>query len=92
MAATSTHKELTAHLRDRIKKAGIKACCSLQTYCGEQVIRVSVPKYDAQFTEDEQRTIRTIAQVNGLTFARGSAIDLDRMTNSQEFVFYMGYR
>lgn len=89
--AALSHKELTAHFRNRLKVAGIKARCKMQTYCGQRVISVAIPAPDARFTDDEQRIIRTIAQVNGLTWAMGLPIDDERMTDSQEAKFYMGY-
>jgi tellurite resistance protein len=87
----ASHKELTAHFRNRLKAAGIKARCKMLTYCGERVIRIGVPTSDGRFTDDEQRVIRTIAQVNGLTLVQGMAIDVERMTDTQEATFYMGY-
>jgi hypothetical protein len=94
MAQTTSplpHKEMTAHFRNRLKVAGIKARCKMLTYCGEQVIAVAVPTPAGRFTDAEQRVIRTIAQVNGLTRAQGLPIDIERMTDSQEARFYMGY-
>lgn len=83
------HKELTAHIRQRIAHAGIKARCKMQDSCGQKVISVDVPSFDAVFSESEQRTIRVIAIANRLTFAQGMAIDEFRMTNPKEFKFYL---
>lgn len=82
------HKELTAHIRKRIKVAGIKALCEMQVSCGHKVIAISVPKYDVSFTDDEQRKIRHIAKCNRLTWVRGMEIDIEQMTDPQAFKFY----
>ena len=84
------HKEMTAHIRNRIKAAGIKAKCKMQEYCGCVVISVDVPAYEVSFNEAEQREIRLIAKVNRLTFVRGMEIQLDQMTNPKQFKFHMG--
>lgn len=88
-ANVMNHKELTAHIRNRIKAAGIKAKCKMQEYNGCQVISIDVPEYNAEFSEEEQRQIRLIAKCNKLTFARGMEIDMERMTNPKEFKFFL---
>lgn len=82
------HKEITAHLRKRIKAAGIKAKCKMQEHCGYMVVAVDVPAYDVVFTEAQQHAIKLAAKVNKLTFAQGMEIDLARSTNPQGFKFY----
>lgn len=82
-----THKEMTAHIRKRIKVAGIKARVRLYEACGARWIQVNVPEYDVDFTEEEQRTIRQIAVTNRLTWARGMEIDVEQMTNPKTFDF-----
>lgn len=82
------HKEMTAHLRKRIAVAGIQARVRMQESCGCLVIQVFVPAYEINFTEDEQRTIRQIAVVNGLTWVQGVPIDVERMTDPKQFDFY----
>jgi len=82
------HKELTAHIRNRIKAAGISAKCKMQNYCGNMVIAIDVPKYEAEFSAEEQREILLIAKCNKLTFVRGIEIDLSKTTNPKEFKFY----
>ena len=69
------HKELTAHIRNRIKKSGIEARVNMFSACGSNLIQVKTPKFDGEFTPDEIETICTIAKVNGLTFTRGLEID-----------------
>ena len=84
-----THKELTAHLRKRIKIAGIKARVDMMETCGCKAIRVFVTAPELEFNESEQREIRHIAKCNGLSWVRGMEIDVDQMTNPQSFHFYL---
>jgi len=84
---TMTAKELTAHIRNRIKVAGIAAHCRKYTSCGYDWIRVSVTAHDKNFTADEQLRIKMIAQVNKLTMAQGLPINMENATNPQEFHF-----
>ena len=83
------HKELTAHIRKRIKIAGIKARVAMQESCGDLVISVDVPKHDAEFSEEEQRAIRLIAKCNHLTRVRGMEIVVEQMTDPKGFKFYV---
>jgi hypothetical protein len=82
-----THKEITAHLRKRIAVAGIKARVRLYEACGDRYIQVSGATFEAEFSEEEQRTIRQIAKTNGLTFAQGMEIDRRADDELQEFRF-----
>lgn len=84
-----THKELAKHFRNRLRHEGIKARCDMMVSCGSKALRVFVPAFDATFSEDEQRVIRTIAKANGLTLVRGMEIDIERMTDPQSMHFYM---
>ena len=84
-----SHKEMTAHVRNRIKAAGIQARVKMVESCGVRWVYVDGATYEARFNEVQQREIKIIAQVNGLRFARGMAIDLDQMTNPQEFRFVL---
>jgi hypothetical protein len=88
--APLTHKEMAAHIRKRIKVAGIKARVQMREACGDQYIQVFGVTFDAEFTDQEQREIRQIAKTNGLTLAQGMEIDVEQMTNSKtfEFVFH----
>lgn len=79
-------KQMTAHIRSRIKAAGIKARVRFWPNGQIQVFGVTA---QASFTEEEQREIRLIASVNRLTWVRGMAIDLEQMTNPHGFNFYM---
>lgn len=69
------HKELTAHIRNRIKKSGISARVCMSPARNYPCIQVKTPKFDGQFTADEIETICIIAKVNGLTFVQGMEID-----------------
>ena len=70
-----THSEITKHLRNRIKAAGIKASVRKMVICGCKRVSVSVASYDQNFTADEQKTINRIARVNGCTLIRGMEIE-----------------
>ena len=65
-----SHKELTSHIRNRIKAAGIKARVKMNADCGTKYITVVTPSFDARFTSEEIKTICTIAQCNKLTYVR----------------------
>ena len=79
-------KQLAAHIRSRIKAAGIKArVCVAQ---GGGFVQVFAPACDVTFTEDEQREIRIIGKVNGCTWVQGMEICIEQMTNPYDFRFY----
>jgi hypothetical protein len=78
-------KEMTAHLRNRIKAAGIKAKVR---FMGNE-IQVNKPAYDVEFTVEQQRAIRHIAMCNNLTLVRGMAIVLDQDTDPHGFGFFL---
>ena len=80
-------KEMTAHIRNRVAKAGIKARVRMAPGGGS--IQVFVPQYGLEFSESEQREIRLIAQVNKLTLVRGMPIVLDQMTDPHQLDFYL---
>lgn len=84
---TMSHKEMTSHIRTRVSASGIKARVMMRNYCGVRGIAVVVPAYEIQFTASEQREIRIIAKVNGLTRARGTEIDIERMTDPAQVNF-----
>jgi hypothetical protein len=69
------HKEMTKHIRQRIKKAGIKASVSKFTACGTFYVRVATAKAEQQFTLEEQTLIKRIAKGNALTGARCMEIE-----------------
>jgi hypothetical protein len=75
------HKEIVAHIRKRIKAAGISARVTMSDSCGQSVVHVFTTGPDVLFTESEQREIRFIAKCCKLTRAYGAEIDVDRMTD-----------
>lgn len=79
-------KELTAHIRNRLKAAGVQAKCKMN---GSGVITVAAPAYNAQFTDEQQYQIKLIAISNRLTFARGHEINLHVHTEPLQFNFYV---
>jgi len=56
--------------------------------CGDS-IKVSVPAYGLEFSDDEQRSIRFIAKCNRLTRTSGAEIDVERMTDPFEMEFHL---
>lgn len=78
--------QVTAHIRNRVKHAGIKA--RVRVAPGGGSIQVFAPAYGVEFSEAEQREIRLIAKCNRLTWVRGMEIDIEQMTNPAEFSFY----
>lgn len=90
--AALSHKEMVAHIRKRIKVAGIKACCKMETFCGEKVVKVYTPTYESRFTSEEIREFTTIAKINRLTAARGMEINPEhesQLTEKTEWKFYL---
>lgn len=85
-----SHKEMTSHIRGRLRHAGIKAGCRLYTACGVRYISISTPEYGKYFSAEQLREIGIIAQVNGLTEARRTPIDIENivaMTRKDQFDF-----
>lgn len=86
-----TGKEAAASFRRQLKEAGIKTHC--RTFpadtLGPASVRISVPAFEIQFSEEEQRTIRQIALNMGLTLVRGLPIDVGRMTDPREMLFFL---
>lgn len=78
--------EMTAHIRRRIKAAGIKA--RVRKFDDSRTIQVNAPAFGVEFTEDEQREIRHIAVCNRLTWVRGLPIVVEQMTNPSAFDFH----
>lgn len=81
-----TITEKAAHLRSRIKHAGIKA--RVRVAPGGGSIQVNAPAFGVEFDENAQRQIRFIAKVIGYTLVRGMEINVEQMTNPCEFNFY----
>lgn len=90
-----THTEMTAHIRNRIKVAGIKANVhkerGMNSKCGITIVSASP---SVGFTRDEIRTICTIADVNLLTMVMGDIIDVEHEARADasplaQWNFYM---
>lgn len=82
-------KEITAHIRKRIKHEKIKARVYMSPTGSAHFIGVCPPAPGIEFSEHEQRTIRHIAKCNRLTWIRGMEIDVERMTNPFGMHFHM---
>jgi len=85
-----THKEMTAHIRKRVKAEGIRARVRLSNSCGIRSIQIIVPSYDARFTPAEIKTLSHIADCNHLTGSRGRKIDPSHesiLTGKQQWDF-----
>jgi hypothetical protein len=78
--------QAAAHIRHRVKVAGIKA--RVRVAPGGGSVQVLATSPEAVFDDAEQREIRLIAKVNGFTWVRGLEIDIDQMTNPHSFNFY----
>ena len=72
------HKEMTKHIRGRIKVAGIKTSVCKMTACGSDYIRVSTASHEQRFTDEEMVAINTICKSNGLTSVRGMEIEIEK--------------
>ena len=81
-----TITQTAAHIRGRIRHAGIKA--RVRVAPGGGVVQVVAPTADAVFSDAAQREIRLIAKCNRLTWVRGMEIDIEQMTNPSVFSFY----
>jgi hypothetical protein len=85
-----THKELTKHLRHRLAVAKVPCRVRMNSYCGERVVQVITPTFDARWTPEQLHQIGQIAVVNHLTLARGLPIDLAviaQLTGATQFDF-----
>lgn len=86
-----SHKEMAAHIRNRLKASKIKARVIMQTICGERRIRIDNVAYGARWSDDEAETIAICAKVNGLTHTQGAEINTSnsRVTGGlgQSFVY-----
>jgi hypothetical protein len=86
-----THKEMTAHIRNRLKVCDIPARCRMNEACGFRMIQVFGVTHEARWTAEQAKMIGRIARVNGLTFVRGMPVDEDHcstMTGRAYFEFY----
>lgn len=85
------HKEITAHIRKRLKHAAVPCRVMMEESCGYKYVKVVVPTYDAEWTPEQLRTIGLIATVNKLTFVRGMPIHgeatIMQLTGAKQFDF-----
>jgi hypothetical protein len=79
--------EMAAHIRHLVKREGIKA--RVRVTPGYSSIQVFPPKYEIEFSNEEQRKIRFIADCNKLTLVQGMKIDINRMTDPHGMQFYL---
>lgn len=85
-----THKEITAHIRKRLKAAGINAKCKMQDLCGHKMIAIDAPKYGVEFTKEEQSDIVNIVLANKLTYIRGLEVfNNGTLSNGGKFEYHM---
>ena len=73
-------KEMTAHIRSRVKHSGIKARVRMSPNSGTTGmygVQVITPSYDVKFTWNQSYEISFIAKCNNMTMVRGDEIDLD---------------
>lgn len=87
MTTLLNYKEMTAHIRSRLKASGIKAKCKMSQYCGVKAIYITPVTFNDRFSESEQKEILLIAKTNKLTLAKGCEINLDQMTYANEATF-----
>ncbi len=90
-APRMTHKEMTAHIRGRLKAAGIPAHCKMKSYCGYLIVSVSTVSYESKWTTEQGAAIALIAKVNGLRQSQGHEIYdvyLSGQVVLQEYHFY----
>ena len=87
-----THKDAAKHIRSRLAHEGINARVKMTEFCGERVVKVFVPTYEARFNSVEIKTIALIARALNLTGSRGAEILPDHeavLTGKQEWSFYL---
>ena len=91
MVSALNYSEMTKHIRNRIKVAGIKAGVrKFDQGSTKANIQVYTRSVEQEFTSDEIEQIARIAQVNGLTLVRGGEIDpmfLRQLTGRQQWNF-----
>ena len=91
-SGSMTHKEITAHIRKRLKAAGIKAKCKMVSFCGCKTVQVAVPTYESRFTSEQIREFVTAAKVNGMTASRGMELDIEHeaaLTGKIQWNFFL---
>jgi hypothetical protein len=74
-----THKEMTAHIRKRLKVSNIPARVKMNDFCGSKMISVVTPSCDARWDSSQLRQIGLIAQTNRLSMIRSMPIDVENL-------------
>jgi hypothetical protein len=85
-------KDKVAHLRKRIKVAGIKARVRIAPGHHRDQCQVFPVAYEIEFTKEEQKTIATIAKINKWTLCQGAEIitDPDKFPQPHGYNFWLG--
>lgn len=76
----TSHKELANHIRNRLKAHKVPARVKMNDFCGKSVITIVTPSYEYRWSAEQAREIAICVQVNRLTGAQGSPIDIDNLT------------
>lgn len=80
---------MTAHIRGRIKVAGISAGVRKYESCGCVWVQVYAKINKGEhFSDEEQKKIKLIAKSNGLTWPQGLEIDIDSPFGDQVDFLY----
>jgi uncharacterized protein (UPF0254 family) len=66
---------MAAHIRKRLRAEKIKARCRAGVAGLRGAVKIAPANHDMLFTDDEQRTILTIAAENRLTDCNGEILD-----------------
>lgn len=74
---TNRHKEVTAHIRNCLKREKIPARVRMFNSCGVEWIQVFVTAHDKFWTDEQRRMIAHIAKCNNLCYVRRMEIDVD---------------
>jgi hypothetical protein len=85
-----TRQEAAQQMKTALRAAGVKARVRQFLCCGAHWVQVFGVNAAAQFSDEEQATVKGIAQSLGLTGVRGSEIRMDQATNPFEFNFEAG--
>ena len=86
-----TFKEITAHIRRRVRAENIPARVRMVESCGTRIVQVFGVTHEARWTPEQLTLIGRIARVNGLTFVRQMPVTEDhcaQMTGRAHFDFF----
>jgi len=88
------HKEMTAHIRNRLKAQNVPARVKMLDACGVRYVTIVTPTYEFRWNAEQAKAIAICVSVNKLTCARGMAIDIDHVaqvlqnTTQYDFEFH----